>query len=86
MSIEIISVRQNENDQTVFFTIDVPGEKDPLDFHGDCPLESSPQDYFDNIADEIRFLILCKMYKDADWQRFKNSENTILRTPTISPL
>lgn len=74
--IEIIHVRENDDDFTVYFKIDIDGEI--YEFHGDVPKGEDQQIWLEKKQDFIRFLILQKMYKEADWQRFKTDNNTRL--------
>jgi len=74
--IELIHERMNEDDKTAFFKITIDCEV--YEWHGDCPQDADPQAYLESIKDKIHFLILQKMYPDADWQRFKTEENTDL--------
>lgn len=80
--IEIIYARENDNDFTVFFKIDVDGELEPIEFHADIREEEDQQGWLEKKQDYIRFLILQKMYRKddmwVDWQRFKTGENTNL--------
>ena len=76
MSIEIISQRENNDDITVFFKIMI--DEETFEWHGACPKDADPKTYFETMQDKIHFLILQKMYPDADWQRFKTDENTEL--------
>lgn len=81
--IEIIHQRENEDDITVFFKIDIKEEAESIEWHADMrPKDADPQAYLKNIEDKLHFLILQKMYRGgdtwADWQRFKTDENTEL--------
>lgn len=75
--IKVIHIRENEDDFTVFFTIDIDDEN--FEFHADTPKDKEQQKWLEDNQDFIRFLILQKMYcKDdiyPDWQRFKTEEN-----------
>ena len=75
--IEIIHERINENDKTIFFKITIDCEA--YEWHGDCPKDADSQVYFEGMKDKVHFLILQKMYREADWQRFKTDENTDLQ-------
>ena len=74
--IEIVHERENESDKTVFFKITLDGEV--YEWHGDCPQDADSKEYFEAMADKIHFLILQRMYQEADWQRFKTDENSEL--------
>ena len=63
MAITINSTRENDNDQTVFFSIDFDGTKK---WHGDIPKDADPQGWFDAIEDKIKCGILRKQYPRAD--------------------
>ena len=63
MAITINSTRENENDQTVFFSIDYDGAKK---WHGDIPKDADPQEWFDANEDLIKKQILRKQYREAD--------------------
>ena len=63
MAITINSTRENDNDQTVFFSIDFDGTKK---WHGDIPKDADPQGWFDAIEDKIKCGILRKQYPSAD--------------------
>jgi len=76
MSIEIISTKENKDDQTAFFKLTYDNED--YEFHGDCPKGVDPQEHFTATEDDLTFLILGKMYQDADWERFKTDKNTKL--------
>jgi len=62
MAITINSTRENDNDQTVFFSIDFDGTKK---WHGDIPKDADPQGWFDAIEDKIKCGILRKQYPSA---------------------
>lgn len=72
--IEIIGARGNEDDQTVFFKIMI--DSDVYEWHADIPKDADPQAHLEAMKDKIHFLILGKMYREADWQRFKTEKNT----------
>lgn len=80
--IEIISARENESDQAVFFKITIG--KDIYEWHGSCPKDADPQAYFEAMKDKLHFLILQKMYRDgetwADWQRYQKEGMTPLQS------
>jgi len=63
MAITINSTRENENDQTVFFSIDYDGDKK---WHGDIPKDAEPQEFLDAKEDTLKVEILRKQYKGAD--------------------
>ena len=63
MAITINSTRENDTDQTVFFSIDFDGTKK---WHGDIPKDADPQGWFDAIEDKIKCGILRKQYPSAD--------------------
>lgn len=82
--IEIIHQRENEDDITVFFKMDIKEEMEPIEWHCDVrPKDADIQKYLEANEDRYHFLILQKMYRDgdtwADWQRFKTNENTKLQ-------
>ena len=63
MAITINSTRENDNDQTVFFSFDYNGEKS---WHGDIPKDADPQEWFDAIEDKVKCGTLRKQYPEAD--------------------
>ena len=63
MAITINSTRENDNDQTVYFSIDYDGEKS---WHGDIPKDADPQEFLDAKEDTLKCEILRKQYRDAD--------------------
>ena len=63
MAITINSKRENDNDQTVFFSIDYDGEKS---WHGDIPKDADPQEFLDAKEDTLKVEILRKQYREAD--------------------
>ena len=63
MAITINSTRENENDQTVYFSIDYDGTKK---WHADIPKDADPQAYLDANEDKIKCGILRKQYPSAD--------------------
>jgi len=63
MAITINSKRENDTDQTVFFSIDFDGTKT---WHGDIPKDADPQEWFDANEDLIKTQILRKQYPSAD--------------------
>ena len=63
MAITINSKRENDNDQTVFFSIDYDGEKS---WHGDIPKDADPQEFLDAKEDTLKVEILRKQYNGAD--------------------
>jgi hypothetical protein len=63
MAITINSTRENEDDQTVFFSIDYDGDKK---WHGDIPKDADPQAFFDAKEDTLKIEILRKQYNGAD--------------------
>jgi len=60
MAITINSTRENDNDQTVFFSI---GDKK---WHGDIPKDADPQAFLDAKEDTLKVEILRKQYNGAD--------------------
>jgi len=72
-------MRENENDQTAFFKIDIKEETSPIEWHGDCPKDVNPKKYFEAMEDDLIFLILCKMYDRAEWVAFQTMETTRLQ-------
>ncbi len=73
MPITINYVRENESDKTVFFKLDYNDET--VDWHADIPLDKDPQVYLEAMEDNLVFLILNKIYPEAQWRRFKTEEN-----------
>ena len=63
MAITINSTRENERDQTVFFSIDYDGAKS---WHGDIPKDADPQAHLDAMEDTLKVEILRKQYPEAD--------------------
>ena len=63
MAITINSTRENDNDQTVFFSIDFDGTKT---WHGDIPKDADPQEFLDAKEDTLKVEILRKQYPFAD--------------------
>ena len=63
MAITINSTRENDTDQTVFFSIDFDGEKS---WHGDIPKDADPQAFLDAKEDTLKVEILRKQYVEAD--------------------
>ena len=63
MAITINSTRENERNQTVYFSIDYDGAKS---WHGDIPKDADPQEWFDENEDLIKTQILRKQYREAD--------------------
>ncbi|HIA62978.1 MAG TPA: hypothetical protein EYN93_08800 [Planctomycetaceae bacterium] len=63
MAITINSTRENEDDQTVFFSIDYDGDKK---WHGDIPKDADPQAFLDAKEDTLKVEILRKQYNGAD--------------------
>ena len=61
MAITINSKRENDNDQTVFFSIDFDGTKK---WHGDIPKDADAETYLDE--DKLKREILRKQYPEAD--------------------
>ena len=74
--IEIIHTKEQGNDLLVYFKITI--DKEAFEWHGSCPKDVDPKTHFEAMANKIHFLILQKMYPDADWQRFKADINTEL--------
>ena len=63
MAITINSTRENDNDQTVYFSIDYDGDKK---WHGDIPKDADPQEFLDAKEDTLKAEILRKQYPAAD--------------------
>ena len=63
MAITINSTRENEDDQTVYFSIDFDGDKK---WHGDIPKDADPQEFLDAKEDTLKCEILRKQYPYAD--------------------
>ena len=63
MAITINSTRENEDDQTVFFSIDYNGDKK---WHGEIPKDADPQAFLDAKEDTLKVEILRKQYNGAD--------------------
>jgi hypothetical protein len=63
MAITINSTRENEDDQTVFFSIDFDGDKK---WHGDIPKDADPQEFLDAKEETLKCEILRKQYPSAD--------------------
>jgi len=63
MAITINSTRENDTDQTVFFSIDFDGDKK---WHGDIPKDADPQAHLDAMEDTLKCGILRKQYPEAD--------------------
>jgi len=63
MAITINSTRDNEDDQTVYFSIDFDGTKK---WHGDIPKDADPQAHLDAMEDTLKCGILRKQYPEAD--------------------
>ena len=63
MAITINSKRENDTDQTVYFSIDFDGDKK---WHGDIPKEAEPQEWFNANEDLIKTQILRQQYPEAD--------------------
>jgi len=63
MAITINSTRENEDDQTVYFSIDFDGTKK---WHGDIPKDADPQEWYNANEDLIKTQILRKQYPSAD--------------------
>ena len=63
MAITINSTRENDTDQTVYFSIDFDGTKK---WHGDIPKDADPQAHLDAMEDTLKCGILRKQYPEAD--------------------
>ena len=63
MAITINNTRENETDQTVYFSIDYDGAKT---WHGDIPKDADPQEFLDAKEDTLKVEILRKQYPEAD--------------------
>jgi len=63
MAITINSKRENDTDQTVYFSIDFDGTKK---WHGDIPKDADPQAHLDAKEDTLKCGILRKQYPEAD--------------------
>ena len=76
--IDIIHQRENEDDVTVFFKMDIEEEQEPIEWHADVPKDADIQKHLEINEDRYHFLILQKMYRDgdtwADWQRFQKED------------
>lgn len=75
--IEIIHARENEDDFTVYFVIDIDDEN--YEFHADIPKDKNQQEWLEDNQDYIRFFILQKTYRGTDWQRFQKNDTTRLQ-------
>jgi len=76
MSINIVHIRENETDKTVFFSIDILGEDNPIEWHADVPLNKDSQTHLESIEEKITLLILRRFYPDSDYLRFFVKERT----------
>ena len=63
MAITINSTRENDTDQTVYFSFDFDGEKS---WHADIPKDADPQEFLDAKEDTLKVEILRKQYREAD--------------------
>jgi len=63
MAITIQNSRDNDNDKTVFFTIEYDGKD--YKWHGDIPKDANAQDYLDAKSDTLKTEILRKQYNKA---------------------
>ena len=63
MAITINSTRENDTDQTVYFSIDFDGDKK---WHADIPKDADPQEFLDAKEDTLKVEILRKQYPSAD--------------------
>jgi len=63
MAITINNTRENDTDQTVYFSIDYDGAKT---WHGDIPKDADPQEFLDAKEDTLKVEILRKQYPEAD--------------------
>tara|TARA_R110000824_G_scaffold88161_1_gene216799 strand:- start:217 stop:837 length:621 start_codon:yes stop_codon:yes gene_type:complete len=61
MAITINSTRENDTDQTVYFSIDYDGDKK---WHGDIPKDADAETYLDE--EKLKVEILRKQYREAD--------------------
>lgn len=80
MSFEINHIRQNKNDQTVFFTLIKGSNSYP--FHADVPHELEGvalEAYLTSKKNFIFLLILRKLYKGADYSEFIAVDKTELQ-------
>ena len=79
MSITINSIRENDDDQTIFFTLKEDGEN--YEFSADIPImpDGEVLDYLEANSEKYLVLILDKTYRGADWKRFKTNENSDLQ-------
>lgn len=68
----------DENRQTVFFTVTIDGGD--YEFHGVVPAmdEAATRQYVETRKEEYAVLVLGKMYKRADWKRFRTEQNSDL--------
>ena len=64
MAITIQNSRDNDNDKTVFFTIEYDGKN--YKWHGDMPKDADAQDYLDAKEDMLKVEILRKLYPKAE--------------------
>lgn len=64
MAITIQSSRDNEDDKTVFFTIEYGGKD--YKWHGDMPKDADAQDYLDAKSDTLKTEILRKEYFESE--------------------
>lgn len=74
--IEIVHVRENESDNTAFFKLSV--KEETVEFHGDFQKDADPKEYWEAREDYLVFLVLNKMYREADWKRFQEDDMTQL--------
>ena len=74
----INAIRVNQEDQTVYITLDRDGTE--YKFHADTPILDEPDTlaYLTKRKDEYFSLIIGKMYPGSDWIRFKTDDNTTL--------
>tara|TARA_R110002074_G_C12330679_1_gene647830 strand:+ start:498 stop:851 length:354 start_codon:yes stop_codon:yes gene_type:complete len=63
MAITIQSSRENEDDKTVFFTIEYDGKD--YKWHGDIPKDADAEDFLDAKSDILKTEILRKQYNKA---------------------
>ena len=64
MAITIQNSRENEDDKTVFFTIEYDGKD--YKWHGDMPKDADAQDYLDAKSDTLKAKILRRQYLQAE--------------------
>ena len=78
VTVKIDSIDVREDDQTVYLTVTRAGID--YEFHADTPImnEISTMAYLRKHSERYAVLILGKMYREADWKRFKTEDNSNL--------